>query len=695
MRITKILLAAIATTTVLGGVPAVQASDTASKRPDPTFTTTIKEGRKAVRAALKETKATSASVALVANGKVVWRQTFGRGNTAGKKPSPKAMYGVGSVSKTVTAIAVMQLVDEGKVSLDAPVVRYIPDFSMKSPQYRQITVRMLLNHSAGLPGTDYADGITYKPVGSYVDRVLRGLRDSRLKTTPGAMNVYCNDCFTLAGLVVERVSGMPFTDYVAKNIFDPLGMTNSAYLTSTPLPGKVAPLVQKGKVDPLQIPNILAAGGLMSTSDDMARLAMIFTGDGVVGGKRILSSSAVQQMGVDQTTTTLRAAPPSSFRYGLGWDSVEDPALKSVGVRGWTKGGDLVQYHAAFSVAPDHGLAVVVEGAGLTFSSGSAEAIGATVLLNALVETGAVKKMPKQVSTDPPAKDRPTTKQIKRMTGIYLAQGVTLKVTEGKSRSLRFSLLSDGKWERQPGRYVHRAGGAFWSTKNPGQSIRTVRAWDRTYLVSRTIGATGTYRAQMTFGQRVRPGGTLSPVWRNRVGSQWLLVNEDPSSIFWSFGGPPAVEIADIPGLSGYLQATGALVASVPFDAMTSDSFGSMFVEVPLMTGRDMYDFDFSQRGGQDYLRFSSSVLQSAATVASLSAGTNAVTIGAEGHVEWRRVLSASRLTISGQGNWKLYDEKLSLLDSGAGATATTEAPAGAFLAVFGPAGSNATVVMQ
>ena len=99
-------------------------------------------------------------MALVADGKTVWSQTFGRVNAAGKKPSPTTQYGVGSVSKTVTAIAVMQLVDQGKISLDAPVVRYVPDFSMASPQYKQITVRMLLNHSAGLPGTDYANGVS-------------------------------------------------------------------------------------------------------------------------------------------------------------------------------------------------------------------------------------------------------------------------------------------------------------------------------------------------------------------------------------------------------------------------------------------------------------------------------------------------------------------------------------------------------
>ena len=214
MRIVKILTAAVAAATVLGGVPAAQAFETAKKPPPPSFSTTIKEGRKAVRKALKETDSTSASVALVSDGKIVWSQTFGRVTPAGKKPSATTLYGVGSVSKMLTTTAVMQLVDEGKISLDAPVARYMPDFAMQSPQYKQITVRMLLNHSAGVPGTNYSDIWSHTPIPSYVDGVLAGLRNSRLKTTPGAMNVYCNDCFTLAGVVVERVSGMPFQDYV-------------------------------------------------------------------------------------------------------------------------------------------------------------------------------------------------------------------------------------------------------------------------------------------------------------------------------------------------------------------------------------------------------------------------------------------------------------------------------------------------
>jgi hypothetical protein len=128
---------------------------------------------------------------------------------------------------------------------------------------------------------------------------------------------------------------------------------------------------------------------------------------------------------------------------------------------------------------------------------------------------------------------------------------------------------------------------------------------------------------------------------------------------------------------------------------MTSDTRGTMFLEVPLLSGRDLYDFDFSTRGGEEYLTFSSSVLRPAASVPVLSAGSNTVTIGSEGYVEWYRVADAAAVTISGQSDWKLFDDTLSALDTGEGATVTKRAPARSYLAVFGPAGSAATVVVE
>ncbi len=698
MRIVTVLTATLVPAVALVGLPAAHAAAPAKKQPSPTFGTTIKEGRKAVRQALKDTKSTSASVALVSDGKVVWSQGFGRVTPAGKKPTPTTLYGVGSVSKVVTTMAVMQLVDQGKVALDAPVARYVTDFAMQSPQYKQITVRMLLNHAAGVPGTNFADLWSHKPIPSYVDGVLAGLRNSRLKTTPGALNVYCNDCFTLAGLVVERVSGQPLQDYVTANILKPLGMKGSRYPTSVPAPGTVAPIIQDGKAQPIEITNAFATGGLMSTPEEMARLAMVFTNDGKVGGKRILSSSAVQQMAVDETATGLRVGPPSFLRYGLGWDCVQDPALKSAGVLGWTKGGDTVDYHASFAIAPDDDLGVVVLGAGRSFSSIAAETVAQTVLLNALVETGAVEKMPKQVS-GMPGKGQVTAKmadrKIKQLSGTFLAQNETKKLSEAKNRSVKVATLVDGAWVRSPGRFELRNDGRFWSTTSPGTSISAVKSWGRTYVLQRSIGGVGTYYSYVARGQKVRSGGALSPAWQARVGKKWLLANESPDSLSWTLSGSPVVKIAPIPGLSGYLLATGALVDTVPFDATTSDTVGSMFLEIPLGFGRDLLDFDFSMQGGEELMSFDSSVLRPAATVPDLASGSNAVTIDSQGLVEWVKVSAASTVTISGQSDWKLFDADLSMLDSGGAATATKQAPAGAYLAVFGPAGSTATVVVE
>lgn len=120
------------------------------------------------------------------------------------------------------------------------------------------------------------------------------------------------------------------------------------------------------------------------------------------------------------------------------------------------------------------------------------------------------------------------------------------------------------------------------------------------------------------------------------MGKKWVLANESPQSLNWV--GAPAVEIAPVPGLSGYLLAQGALVDSVPFDATTSDTRGSMFLEIPVGFGRD---------------------------------------------------------TVSGQSDWKLFDRDLSPISSGGATPATLQAPAGAYLAIFGPAGTTSTVVVD
>ena len=125
------------------------------------------------------------------------------------------------MSKTYTAAAVLKLVDEGKVELDAPVTAYLPDFTMADGRYTDITVRMLLNHSSGLPGSTIANGFLLNdPDTLAADTLLEELSGQTLKAEPGAFSVYCNDGFTLAELVVEAVSGMDFDDYMRQAILE-------------------------------------------------------------------------------------------------------------------------------------------------------------------------------------------------------------------------------------------------------------------------------------------------------------------------------------------------------------------------------------------------------------------------------------------------------------------------------------------
>ena len=126
--------------------------------------------------------------------------------TAQSAPGKGDAYNIGSIDKMFTATAVMQLAERGKLNLDQPVVKYLPAFKMADARYKDITVRMLLNHSSGLMGSSLNSGMLFDDT-TPVD-LLERLSTQRLKAAPGAYSVYCNDGFSLAGLVVEAVGGM-------------------------------------------------------------------------------------------------------------------------------------------------------------------------------------------------------------------------------------------------------------------------------------------------------------------------------------------------------------------------------------------------------------------------------------------------------------------------------------------------------
>ena len=651
---------------------------------DGTYPTTAAAGQHAMEAALASTNATSITAGLTDAQGLLWQGSTGVRGVGDGAPTPTTMHGIGSTSKMFATTAIMQLVDQGKVGLDTPVVKYLPQFRMLSPQYRQITVRMLLDHSAGFPGSYYADAFTTKPYAKYADDVIANLAKSELKTTPGAMSVYCNDCFTLAGEVVAKVSRMPFTTYVQRNILQPLGMTNSMYVTGAlPPAGAAARVVANGHNNPLEVTNVYASGGLMSTPENMLAYARMLLNKGVAGDTQVLTSGSINQMGESQLPTSLHPIEHNVWNYGLGWDTVDDLTLKAVGVRAWVKGGDTSDYHASLIVAPEVGLSAFVAGAG-SFSSSTAQAIAEEILLNALAERGDIAAVPPRVGTAQPAEAVPTEEDINGIVGTYLGTpGIGQRISRGAGNTLTLERYENGTWHMGPATFTFRTDGAWWPTTPAAIGIRAATGWGRTYIVYEMPTGYGSTYGWQIIGQRMQPNGDMNKAWKDRLGA-WLFIGDQPSSTTWL--GHPGTVISQILGLPGYVDVMGV----APINAHQAN-VGTMFLQVPLMFGRDLDDLVAVT---PDILRMGGFAMVRAGSVPMLARGKTPVVISSLGYPEWRVVPKASKVAVRSAQAWFMYDKDLTLLAHGTKDAAALRAPAGGMLLVFGTIGHRIDVTV-
>lgn len=291
---------------------------------------------------------------------------------------------IGSVSKMYAVTAVMQLADEGKVDIDAPVYEYIPDFKMADERYKDITVRMLMNHTSGLMGTAYGNCFLFNEAqDEYHDSFLKHLETQRLKADPGAFNCYCNDGFTLLEILVERVGGESFTDYIEENICRPLSLDNTGSIRNMDINNQ-APIYVNGNVKmEHECAQLIGAGGIMSDASDVCTFGTAF----FTGNEVLLSEKAKSEIAKNNRTG-------GRMNYGLGWDSVLDKDYDEAGVTVLSKGGDTFCQHAGLLVAPDEQISVaVLSSAG---NSGLNEEIAKELLDIALLDRGIKVEHPEE-----------------------------------------------------------------------------------------------------------------------------------------------------------------------------------------------------------------------------------------------------------------------------------------------------------
>jgi CubicO group peptidase (beta-lactamase class C family) len=240
-------------------------------------------------------------VGVVADQELVWAQGFGYADVQAKKPmTPDTKFRMASHSKLFTATAIMQLREQGKLRLDDPVSKYLPWFKVKpaGDDDGPVTIEQLLTHASGLPREAGAHWTTLEfPT---EDEIRRLIADREAPFAPAVRWKYSNLAYTIAGLVVEQVSGEKWADYVQRHIYQPLGMTASSVDKNVEgLAVGYNRRMPDGSREVLPFTDargMAAATGITSTVPDMAKFVSAQFRKGPMGGRQILSTGSLREM---------------------------------------------------------------------------------------------------------------------------------------------------------------------------------------------------------------------------------------------------------------------------------------------------------------------------------------------------------------------------------------------------------------
>lgn len=538
----------------------------------------------------------SIQYALIDQGKITISGQTGLNDADGKIPlTSNTLYGIGSTSKMFTAAAVMMLVDQGKVNLDTSLAEYIPDFKMKDERYKLITPRMLLNHSSGLPGSSLGSAFLFEDNDPYAhDTLLKQLSAQSLKADPGAFSVYCNDGFTLAEILVERVSGMDYTAFIHQYLTGPLQLghtkTPKDQLDASKMAALYYPTYQ-GQL-PNQTVNVIGAGGIHSTAEDLVQFADIFMKD---SKNRVLSEQSVHAMEQEEYKKGLwpEEADNSVVNYGLGWDTVKLFPFNDYGIKALAKGGDILLSHASLVVLPEQNMAAAVLSSG--GSSSINQMLATELLLQSLKQKGAVKEFKPAKSFDKPDKTEIPDSMFK-YAGYYVATNQQVKVAFADGV---MSITTPLNPEAPEQKLVYTAEGAFVSEDGSVQVSFVTEKNGRTYLRERhyaTVPELGQVALNIYSAEKLEEAEEtpLSPeieaAWEKREEKTYYPVNEKYSSVIYQLM-KPTLRIGRTNDLPGYL------VDKKIIDPNTAVSRH----QIPGTGSRDTAEYRFFSRGGIEY----------------------------------------------------------------------------------------------
>lgn len=628
---------------------------------------------------LAASEATSLQYAVVRGDTVVKSGSSGVYSRTENTPlTADNLYGIGSVSKVYTTAAVMLLVDRGLIELDKPVTAYIPDFFMADPRYRDITVRMLLNHSSGLYGSSTSNAFLFNDKSQEAkDTLLEQLRTQQLKAKPGAFSVYCNDGFTLAEILVERVSGVSFTDFLQSEILSKIGLSSTFTPQSSFNTQRLAKTYFENSVRdlPVETVGVIGTGGIYASATDMARFGSVYYTD------RVLSvQSRNATMVAEYKKGDWIKDDDSSISFGLGWDNVSLYPFKQNGIQALCKGGDTLNYHGSLVVLPEYNMSAAVLSSG--GSSMFDQMLAVKLLVDELQSMGMELDLSVDIFTDATPAEVPESEM--QRSGLYgsnmlltnvdiTSEGMTLDVLPGVS----LTYYSDGSYRfgDQMLFYFEDANGKSRLIQKATVEIPDFPALLVCDYVGEKLPARNVH-------------SSVVAAWQEQVGKMFFIVSEKASSQVYLSQPGFGMTFSDVSG--NYIS--GKMIAN--------EKRAMSFSMLPGTGGRDWQDIEMIVSGDVMYMNAGGYLAISQDNVADIAAGTNAVcTIQPEGHARWYFVGDSAgksmSVTVPEGGVYYVYNSFGLVVETSLYSNDLVTLPQGGFMTFVGAAGDRFEITIQ
>jgi CubicO group peptidase (beta-lactamase class C family) len=256
-----------------------------------------------------KTNETGATALVSRNGRVIYKKAFGMANIELDVPmQPDHVFKIASITKQFTAVAILQLMEQGKLGLQDSITKFIPDY----PQGNKITVEHLLTHTSGIPNNtdmpDYMERIDVTPT-----EMIGHFKNLPLKFTPGAGWSYSNNGYFLLGYIIEKITGKTYGEYLETHFFKPLGMSYSSYASDTRIIRNRVSAYTKGdngfeNAPPFSMSHPYAAGAVQSTVEDL------FKWNQAVHAYKLITKETL-----NKALTRYKLANGKETAYGYGW----------------------------------------------------------------------------------------------------------------------------------------------------------------------------------------------------------------------------------------------------------------------------------------------------------------------------------------------------------------------------------------